>query len=93
MIQDGRCGVALMGDGVEVLERVNDHAQCADECTKQGDVSIGLQEWWRSDERKVSMNAASHVQSAYGPDPSREDALESTTIQGWIVLYRLHSLV
>ena len=84
--------MALIGDGVEVLERVNDRAQCADGCAKQGDISIGLREWRRSDERKVSMNAASHVQSAYGHNPSRKDALESTTIQGWIALYRLHSL-
>ena len=64
MTQDGRRGVALIGDGVEVLERaVNDRTQCADGCTKQGDVSTGLWEWWRSDEQKVSMNAASYVQS------------------------------
>ena len=64
MTQDGRHGVALIGDGVEVLERaVNNHAQCVDGCTKQGNVSTGLWEWQRSDEQKVSMNAVSYVQS------------------------------
>ena len=77
MIQDGRRSVALEMVSVEVLERVvNDHAESTDRCAERGDISIGLWAQWRSDEQKVSMNAASCVQSTHDDDLSHEDALE-----------------
>ena len=77
MIQDGRRSVALEMVSVEVLERVvNDHMESADGCAERGNISIGLWAQWRSDEQKVSMNAASCVQSTHNDDLSRKDALE-----------------